>query len=395
MNTEMDARLKGIVDKICPEIVELRHHLHQNPELAGEEYQTAAFIRKTLSGTRVRVLKPFLKTDTVGILKGCKPGRNVTLRADIDALPLLEKNTFSHVSKIKGCMHACGHDGNTAVLLGVTKVLEHFTSEFRGTVRFVFQPGEEVAALGKELVAKGALEHPRPDMVFALHGLAGAPEGVIFSRPGVMMAAVGFFKLEIRGKGAHGSRPDLAIDPILVGARVVEGLASLSREVSPFQSATLSVCRFSGGTNGNIIPDTVEIEGTVRYLDKAVGKTMTARMRKLIQGICSSMGASCRFSYHEPYIPVVNHECAVDVGRSVAERLFGKAGWQAAKNPSMGGEDFAYYLQKHPGALFWVGMGEKSGGLHNPHFDYNDNAIRNGILFLAGCALEVLSEAGE
>ena len=190
MNTEMDARLKGIVDKICPEIVELRHHLHQNPELAGEEYQTAAFIRKTLSGTRVRVLKPFLKTDTVGILKGCKPGRNVTLRADIDALPLLEKNTFSHVSKIKGCMHACGHDGNTAVLLGVTKVLEHFTPEFCGTVRFVFQPGEEVAALGKELVAKGALERPRPDMVFALHGLAGAPEGVIFSRPGVMMAAV-------------------------------------------------------------------------------------------------------------------------------------------------------------------------------------------------------------
>lgn len=394
MNAMNDAKLKTMVERISPEVMRLRHALHQNPELAGEEYQTAALIRKSLAGTRIRTLRPFLKTDVVGILKGRKPGRNVTLRADMDALPLVEKTGLPYASQNKGCMHACGHDGHTAMLWGAAKVLEQFANDFNGTVRFVFQPGEEVAALGKDLVASGALENPRPDRVIAIHGWAGAPEGTILSRSGVLMAAAGFFKLVIQGKGAHGSRPDQAIDPILVGARIVEALAALPREVSPFQSATLSVCRFEGGTNGNVIPDTVEIEGTVRYLDKAVGKKLLARMRQVVQGICTSMGGTCLFDYHEPYIPTVNHVCAVELGQRVAERLLGKAHWAEAKSPSMGGEDFAYYLQNHPGAMFWLGLGEKACGLHNPHFDFNDRVIRSGILFLAGCALEVLGAAG-
>lgn len=392
MNAARDAKLKTWVDRICPEMIGLRRRLHQNPELAGEEYQTAKLVRETLAGTRVKLLKPFLKTDVVGILKGAKPGRNVTLRADMDALPLVEKNTFAHVSRIKGRMHACGHDGHTAMLLGAAKVLNQLSDEFAGTVRFVFQPGEEVVAMGKDLVATGALETPRADMIFALHGWAGVPEGTISSRSGVMMAAAGFFKLVIQGKGAHGSRPDQAVDPILVGARVVEAFAALPREVSPLQSATLSVCRFSGGTNGNVIPDSVEIEGTVRFLEPAVGRKLVASMRRLARGICASMGASCRFDYVEPYIPTVNHAKAVDVGQRVTGRLLGKARWQETAHPSMGGEDFAYYLKRHPGAMFWLGLGEKSCGLHNPHFDFNDRVIRNGILFLAGCAFEALKD---
>lgn len=390
MSAAMDLKLKAMVERVCPEVIRIRHRLHQNPELAGEEYQTAALIRKTLAGTRIQLLRPYLKTDVVGILKGRKPGRNITLRADMDALPLLEKNTFAHVSKIKGCMHACGHDGHTAMLLGAARVLQGFTDEFDGTIRFVFQPGEEVAALGKDLVERGALEHPRPDMIIAVHGWAGIPTGMIQSRPGVLMAAAGFFKIVVQGRGAHGSRPDQAIDPILIGARIVEALAALSREVSPFRASTLSVCRFEGGTNGNVIPDVVEIEGTLRYLDKKVGKMLTARVQQVARGICSSMGATCRFSYEEPYIPTVNHPSAVELGQRVSERLLGKARWQEAKNPSMGGEDFAYYLQKHPGAMFWLGMGKQSHGVHNPRFDFNDRAIRNGMIFLAGCALEAL-----
>jgi len=389
----MDKKLKTLVERVCPEVIELRHRLHRNPELAGEEYQTAALIRKTLAGTRIRALKPFLKTDVVAILKGRKPGRNVTLRADIDALPLVEKSGLPYASKNPGCMHACGHDGHTAILLGVAKVLEQFTDEWSGTIRFVFQPGEEVAALGKDLVASGALKDPRPDMIFALHGWPGISEGVIHSRTGIFMAASGFFKLVIQGKGAHGSRPDLAIDPILVGTRIVEAFAALAREVSPFESATLSICRFHGGNNSNVIPDTVEIEGTVRYLDKNMGGKLVARMKQLAQGLCSSMGATCHFIYTEPYIPLVNHGRAVALGQRVTERLLGKAQWQAAQNPSMGGEDFAFYLKHHYGAMFHLGLGEKACGLHNPHFDFNDRVIRNGILLLAGCTLEVLGEA--
>ncbi len=370
----------------------LRHQLHRNPELAGQEHQTAALIRKTLAATRIRTLKPFLKTDVVGILKGRKPGRNVTLRADIDALPLMEKTGRPYASENPGCMHACGHDGHTAILLGTAKVLEQFTDEFNGSIRFVFQPGEEVAALGKDLVASGALKDPPPDMVFAIHGWPGIPEGVIHTRSGIFMAAAGFFKLIIQGKGAHGSRPDLAIDPILIGTRIVEGLTGLAREVSPFQSATLSVCRFEGGTNSNVIPDTVEIEGTVRYLDNEVGKKLIPRIKQLSQGLASAMGGACHFSYNEPYIPLKNHDQTVELGHRVTKRLLGTNKWQEAKFPSMGGEDFAYFLKDYPGAMFHLGLGEKSPGVHNPHFDFNDRVIRSGILFLAGCALEVLNE---
>lgn len=392
MSIGMEAKLKALVDRVCPEVIALRRRLHQHPELAGEEYQTASLVRKTLAGTRIQFHKPFLKTDVVGLLKGRRPGRNVTLRADMDALPLPEKSILAYASKRQGYMHACGHDGHTAMLVGVAKVLSQLSGDFSGTVRFVFQPGEEVVALGRELVARGALANPDPDMIFALHGWPGYPEGAICARNGVIMAAAGFFKLVIQGRGAHGSRPDLAIDPILTGARVVESFAALSREVSPFHSATLSVCRFEGGTNGNVIPDTVEIEGTVRFLDPMAGKKLVARMRQLAKGVCASMGATCQFTYVQPYIPTVNHDTAVALGQGVARRLLGSGAWKDVETPSMGGEDFSYYIRKSPGAMFWLGLGEKSHGLHNPHFNFNDRVIRNGILFLAGCALAALED---
>ena len=392
MDKALESKLKAAVDLIIPEVVALRHWLHQHPEIACAEHETSARIRKTLTHTHARTLKPFLGTDVVAVLHGRKPGRHVALRADMDALPLAEKTELPYASANAGLMHACGHDGHTAILLGTASVLDQLRAEFDGTVRFVFQPGEEVVAAGQALVASGALGKRGPDMIFALHGSPGLAEGMLTSRSGVLMAAAGFFKLTIQGKGAHGSRPETAVDPILIGARVVEALAALPREVSALQSAVVSVCRFAGGSNGNVIPDTAEIEGTVRYLDRSVGRKLPPRIRRLAQGLCSSMGATCQFSYREPYRPTVNHADAVKLGRQIAEHLLGKRMWQETKQPSMGGEDFSYYLQKHPGAMFWLGMGEKSSGLHNPHYDFNDRAIRNGILFLAGCALEALAK---
>lgn len=391
MDTPIIQQLNTEIDSILPEIVDIRHTLHQNPEIALKECETAEFIRKTLKPTRIRLLKPFLETDVVAILQGKKQGKNITLRADIDALPIQEKTGLPYASKRAGFMHACGHDGHTAMLMGATFVLSKFKDEFNGSVRFVFQPGEEIAAAGKDLVEKGALKNPKPDAVIALHAWPGLREGTIASKPGVLMAASDFFKIEIKGKGAHGSRPEDSIDPILTAARVVESLQSVvSRNVSALDPVVISVCRISGGTNSNVIPDRVEMEGTVRYLKAELGKNIPAHMKRAVKGVCDSMGASYELSYSSPYIPTMNDPAIVDLGRSIAKRVLGPSGWIELKDPSMGGEDFAYYILKYPGAMFRIGMGKESPSLHNSKFDFNDHALRNGILFLASTALEFL-----
>ena len=383
--------LKTEVDRIVPEMVKVRHTIHQNPEIALKEFDTAALIRKLLRAAGIEVLKPFLETDVVAMVKGKRTGKNVTLRADIDALPLLEKTGLPYASKRKGTMHACGHDGHTAMALGAAFLLNRLRGEISGSVRLVFQPGEEIVAAGKQLVAKGALRDPRPDAVFALHAWGGMPLGALASKPGALLAASDFFTIEIKGKGAHGSRPEDSIDPILTAARIVESLQSVvSREVSSLDPAVLSVCRIAGGTNGNVIPDSVEIEGTTRYLKPELKQKIYSAIKRTVKGVCDSMGASFSLKYDSPYIPTINDERMVSLGKEVALRVLGTKNWIDLTSPSMGAEDFSYYLQKHPGAMFRLGMGEKSASLHNSHFDFNDRAMASGILFLVSLALEVL-----
>ena len=392
MDTPIIQQLNTEIDSILPEIVDIRHTLHQNPEIALKECETAEFIRKTLKPTRIRLLKPFLETDVVAILQGKKQGKNITLRADIDALPIQEKTGLPYASKRAGFMHACGHDGHTAMLMGATFVLSKFKDEFNGSVRFVFQPGEEIAAAGKDLVEKGALKNPKPDAVIALHAWPGLREGTIASKSGVLMAASDFFKIEIKGKGAHGSRPEDSIDPILTAARVVESLQSIvSRNVSAQEPLVVSVCRISGGTNSNVIPDGVEMEGTVRYFNPDLGKKIPAILKRIVKGVCDAMGASYEMSYSSPYIPTINHPTIVELGKSIAKNVLGPHGWKDLKDPSMGGEDFSYYITEYPGAMFRIGMGTKYAPLHNARFDFNDHTLKDGILFLTSTALEFLS----
>ncbi len=384
-------RLSGEIEKILPLVTEIRRTIHRNPEIALKEFDTAALVRKTLKGTGVNALKPFLETDVVGILKGKKPGKNVTLRADIDALPLQEKTGLPYASKRQGFMHACGHDGHTAMLIGAALILSRMRDEIQGSVRFVFQPGEEIVAAGKNLVEKGALRDPRPDAVFALHAWSGMPLGALAAKPGVMLAASDFFTIRIKGKGAHGSRPEDAIDPILTAARVIESLqAVVSRRFGALDAAVLSVCRMSGGTNANIIPDSAEIEGTTRYLKPQFKQKMLKEIKTIVKGVCDSMGASFELSYVSPYIPTINDEKMVALGKETALDLFGKKNWIDLDAPSMGAEDFSYFIKNHPGAMFRLGMGEKCALLHNPYFDFNDRALRNGILLLVSVTLRVL-----
>ena len=298
MDLKIVQRLRDEIDRILSEITNIRHVIHRNPEIAVKEHQTAELIRKSLKPTDIRLLEPFLETDVVGILEGKGKGKNVTLRADIDALPIQEKTDLAYASQKDGFMHACGHDGHTAMLIGAALVLNKFRNEFNGSVRFVFQPGEEIVAAGKDLVEKGALKDPRPDAVVALHAYPDIGEGVIASRPGVMLAAADFFKVEIKGKGAHGARPENSIDPVLTAARVVEALqAIVSRNISVLDPVVLSVCRICGGTNSNVIPDSVELEGTTRYFKTELGKKIACDMERIIKGVCDSMGASYEFSY--------------------------------------------------------------------------------------------------
>ncbi len=276
--------LEIIIERYLPEIKKIRRQIHQHPELALQEKQTAKLIRRYLTKTKARVLTPYTGTDVVALLSGRQKGWNVTLRADMDALPLEETGQYEYRSKKKGVMHACGHDGHTAMLIGAVLVLSELTNEFNGSIRFIFQPGEEVVAQARELVAKGVIADPPPAAVFALHGASGIPVGMISAKAGPAMAAADPFLITIKGTGGHGARPEQATDTILTGARVVEALQAIpSRFTSPMDPVVVSVCRFSGGANSNILPETVELEGCVRYFNPLLAKELPRLMERVVR----------------------------------------------------------------------------------------------------------------
>jgi amidohydrolase len=379
------------VDRILPEIVSLRHTFHRHPELSGEEFNTSAIIRKMLKD-KIELLPPFLETDVTGILNGAAPGKNITLRADMDALPLLEQSGVEYQSDTPGKMHACGHDGHTAMLAGAAITLHRLKSLFPGTVRFVFQPGEEVAALGRKLVEAGALNEPKPEMVLALHAAPGVAVGRIASRPGAIMAAGGFFKITITGTGGHGSKPESVIDAVLTSCRVVEAILAIpARNISAQEVAVISIGHIQGGTNANIIPEKIFIEGTFRFLKPEIGEMLPPLIERAVRGCCEITGASYEFQHQVPYIPTINNPDAVNFCRKIAENYLGQDCWQDLEYSSMGAEDFSYYLQRCRGAFCQLGIGENSPGLHNPNFDFNDQALRSGIIFLTATALEFLN----
>lgn len=387
----LNQRVEELVDRVLPAVVRLRHGIHQRPEMACCEFETAAAVRRHLAPLDLTVLKPFLKTDVVALLHGAAPGRSVALRADMDALPLQEQTDLPYRSRVPGCMHACGHDGHTAMLCGAATVLNRLRPAFAGSVRFVFQPGEEVVAAGRDLVAAGALEDPAADFAVAIHAWAGLDTGMIAANNGLAFAAAGSFNLCLRGRGGHGSTPHKAVDPLLTGARIVAALQSIPASgFSAWEPVVLTVTRFEAGHNSNVIPNEALIEGTVRTRSTAVQREVWRRMRAVVDGICQTTGVRASLSCRQPYVPLFNDPGVVGTGRETAQRLFGRRGWADVRDPSMGGEDFAYFIQRRPGALFRLGNGKKSAGNHNPLFDFNDNALRNGILFHVHMALTLL-----
>jgi amidohydrolase len=391
-------RIAALVDQVLPRVRALRHAFHRHPEIANEEFETASRIRSTLAPLPVRVLKPYLQTDVVALLEGRGAGRCVALRADIDALPLEERTGLPYRSRIPNRMHACGHDGHTAMLCGAAMVLSRLRGSFDGTVRLVFQPGEENVAAGRDLIAAGALERPGPraQAAVALHGWGGHAVGQIAARPGLSFANASMFRIDIRGKGAHGSQPHQAVDPILTGVRIVEALQSIpAGGFNPLEPLVVQVTRFEAGHTSNVIPADALLEGTVRAFDAAVARGVPGQMRRIIDGVCRTTGATAKLRYVQPYVPLHNDAPTVRLGKRISRSLFGRGGWQDVRNPSLGGEDFAYFLRKCPGAMFRLGLGPKCAPGHSPYFDFNDAALRNGVLFLVSMTLELLRQQPE
>ena len=381
------------IDKIIQEVLIIRHYLHANPELSLKEFKTSEFIKDQLKLLKVDVLPPFLETDVVALLNADKTGKNITLRADIDALPIDEQNGKSYCSTSKGVMHACGHDGHAAMLIGAAMVLSKFKQHLNGSVRFVFQPGEEALAAGKDLVEKGVLNNPEPFAVLALHGFPGYPVGNICSRPGNFMAASDSFFIKIKGKGGHGSAPEKTNNPILAASKIVNNIYSLPiTKFSALEHVVFSVGVMKGGINDNVIPDEVVIKGTTRYFGKDTGKKIPGIFENFIKNECFAGGCEYELDYKRSYIPTVNNEEIVRKCRDFTKKYLSKSSWVDMDKPVMAAEDISYYIENNPGAMFFLGLGEDWAGLHTNSFDFNDKALRNGILFFVTSTLGLLGE---
>ena len=366
------------LDDVWAKMVDFRHELHREPEIAGQEFNTMRRIRDRLAKLDLEMLPPFLETDTVAILHGGKPGKNLTLRADIDALRLVERTGRPYASKIPGMMHACGHDAHTAILMGAAEMLCSIKNEIKGTIRFVWQPGEENLAMAKDLIAAGALDSPAPDMVAAIHMASGVPVGMMKVCRGASEAACSHFKITFKGKGGHGSLPHASRSALTAAAfAVVEAQSIVPNRLNPHHAGVISICCFNSGTLHNIIPEEAVLQGTIRSFDTDDDEMLANALREVCEGAAKIHRVECEVDIVRGYLPVVNTPEETEMAIRAAKRVGLEVGFP--QYPSMGSEDFSYFLTKAPGVIIKLGNGEDSPSLHQPDFDASDEAMRYGI----------------
>jgi hippurate hydrolase len=375
-----------VEEKFGEKIVALRRDIHREPELGFDTEKTAEKVLAALGSLPLDIETGVAKNGIVATLEGKGDGLTVALRADMDALPILEDTGLPFASETEGKMHACGHDGHTSMLVGAAHVLSGMRDRFDGTVKFVFQPAEEGGGGGKVMVDEGVADGV--SSIFALHLWPGLPFGKVATKAGPIMAAADAFEMEIKASGGHGAMPHLACDAIAIAAQVVTALQTIvSREVDPVEPAVLTVGEIGAGTAFNIIPDKARIGGTVRTLNADLRKKMPARMEELARGVAQGMRGDVDLDYTFSYPVTVNDEAAADLALGVAEDLFGGESVLELANPSMGGEDFAYFLQRVPGAFIWLGIGEDAPGLHTPGFAFDEEILPRGSALLAALSI--------
>ncbi len=381
-------------DKISKDIVAIRRYLHMNPELGFEEHLTSEFVEKTLHDIGIKT-KRVAGTGIIGILTGKDLGKTVGIRADMDALPLNDGKNVEYASKVKGKMHACGHDAHTAGLLGAAMLLAKHRESFFGQVKFLFQPAEETTGGALPMIKEGAMENPKVNAVFGLHCNVGLDTGKIGVIYGKAYASSDMFDIKIKGKSCHGASPQFGIDAIAVGAQVINCLQSIvSRSIDPLDSAVITVGKFNGGYQRNIIADTANLSGIIRTLEPETRKKIRNNFAKMVNKICEAYGAQADINIVESYPALVNDDKMVDLVRAAASKLIGEQNVVVVSKPGMGVEDFAYFLKEAPGAFFQLGVRNEAKGIvhpaHSNLFDIDEDALPLASAVLANIAFEYL-----
>jgi amidohydrolase len=376
-----------IVNRIAAmhgEITAWRRDIHAHPELLYDVQRTAATVADKLKSFGCdEVVTGIGRTGVVGVIrggKGVEGSRVIGLRADMDALPIEEANDFPYKSTVPGKMHACGHDGHTAMLLGAAQYLAE-TRNFAGTAVVIFQPAEEGGAGGKAMVQDGLMDRFRIEEVYGMHNYPGLPVGQFALRPGPLMAAADRITIEIEGRGGHAARPHVCIDTVLVGAQIINQIQSIvSRNVDPLNAAVISICVFQAGSTDNVIPQTALLRGTARSLTPDVRDLLEKRLHEVVTGTAQLYGATAKLTYRRDYPVTRNHDRQAAFAASIAAQVVGRERVDDQVAPVMGAEDFSFMLEARPGAFIFVGNGD-SAGLHHPAYDFNDEAIPIGASY--------------
>jgi len=370
-----------------------RHDLHAHPETAFREHRTSERVAELLAAFGMDVHRGLAGTGVVGTLRRGGGGKAIALRADLDGLPVQETTGLPYQSRVPNAMHACGHDGHMAMLLGAARDLAE-RGRFDGTVHFVFQPAEENEGGGRVMVEEGLFDRFPAEAVFGLHNWPGLDAGRFAVRPGPVMAALDLFEVKLHGRGAHGAMPHLAIDPVVAAAEMIGAFQTIvSRNVSPVEAAVVSVTQVQGGDTWNVIPEEVRLRGGARHFRPDVGRVVEEGVRRIAAGVASAFGATVEIDYRPRYPATVNEPVATAIAARVAEDVVGRERMLPDLPPSMASEDFAFMLQARPGCYVWLGNGPADGGraLHSPRYDFNDAVLPVGAAYWVRLVETILS----
>jgi len=388
--------LTALVDDVAPAAVALRHDLHAHPELSFEEYETAERVvaqLRTLPNLDIQT--GIAKTGVMATLNGDREGPCVLLRCELDALPMQEENDLPYRSTVDGKMHACGHDGHMACLLGAARVLSQMADDIPGCIKFVFQPAEEGYGGGKVMIEEGILESPKVDVAFALHGWPYLPLGVVGVHAGPTMASADFFTITIHGQGTHAAYPHRGNDPVVIGAQIIQAAQTIvTRATDPLDSAVISITQFHAGTAHNVISERAKLTGTIRTLREPVRNATLGRFEQLARSITESFGATLDIEWGGGYPVLVNDAACVEFVKDVGQATLGADRVAPDVRASMGGEDFAYFAQAVPSGFWRLGVATQDAAtqptLHQPNYDFPDEAVATGIRMHCELAMEYI-----